>query len=251
MYTLEINLLREREPPPTPVKVGKLVATAAPGEYQPAIFGAVGGVLVIAAVGLWGFWTQQQIQQLEARKSALQQETSTIANQQQQVTQIKQEIQKIDGNTQGLAAVFTTISRSWGATLADLRQRTPRDLQIKTIEQSGNTLTVGGTAANYEAVNDLLLQLKQSKLFVPDSLQIVEAKTEEMPLEVSAAAAAGQGAATPAAPQAQYSIQTITFSVQGDLSQTPATELVDQLQQLGGNGVLARLRLLQERGGLH
>jgi Tfp pilus assembly protein PilN len=250
MYTLEINLLREREPPPIPVKVGKLVAATAPGEYQPLVFGAVGGVLAIAAVGLWGFWTQYQIQQFEARRNALQQETASISSQQQQVNQIKQAVEQIDGNTRGLVAVFTTISRSWGATLADVQQRTPRDLQIKTIEQSGNTLTVGGTAANYEAVNDLLLHLQQSKLFAPESLHIVEAKTEDLPLDVPAPATRPQGSATPAVPQEQYTLQAIAFSVQGELSQAPATELADQLQRLGGEGVLARLRLLQERGGL-
>lgn len=236
MYSLDLNLLRERSgSSPTPTR------RAPSGSPLPLLGGlAIAVVAPVAVLGLW--WKQgQDVAALQARRDLLNSQLIGLRSQAKQVEKLQQETARLNQDADSLASIFTGL-RSWSALLTDLAKRTPRDVQITTLDQpgGGSNIQLQGQARSYDSANDLLLSLQRSPLYSPTSLGLQKATRTEAP-----APTGKDGKPTGPPPPA-----LVSFTISGSLSTTPATQLLPQLSQLGANGLVARIQSLQRLGVL-
>ena len=132
----------------------------------------------------------------------------------------------------GLLAV-----RSGSAVLRDLQMRVPEGIQLTSAAEEGSGYRLKGLSRDPQAfarINALQLQLKRSPLLDPNSITLVKASRE---------------AAVASTPQAQSVVAPVNFEIQVNFR--PAiTPLAEKqiLTQLGSDGLVRRLDLLQREG---
>jgi type IV pilus assembly protein PilN len=138
MYSLDINLLRERADyqtgPQTDYSSG---TTAAPAKYGklPLFAGmAVAALTLMAAGGGWLFLGQQTTQ-LEAKQQELDRKLGSLKAQDARLAQLNVQVAQLNDETQSLASVFNQV-QPWSAILQDLRESIPQGVQIENIGQS-------------------------------------------------------------------------------------------------------------------
>ncbi|MFM7887383.1 MAG: PilN domain-containing protein, partial [Pseudanabaena sp.] len=124
--------------------------------------------------------------------------------------------------------------------LADeLRRRTPLTVQIKSITQqaaaatapqatSQSTITLDGTATNYNELNDYILLLKASPLLDSDQTKLVASTLQ------------------PATAEKTFTL--VNFQILVTTTSKSPAELIPQLQKLGADGLIARVNLLRQNG---
>ncbi len=234
MYSLDVNLLRERA-----------TGASSPGRPRPTesplpLLGglAIAVVAPLAVLGLW--WKQgQELASLQARKDLLSSQLVSLRSQARQVEQLRRETDQLNQDADSLASIFTRL-RSWSAVLTDLAARTPTTVQITGLEQpgGGDSIKLLGKARSYDAANDLLLSLQRSPLYTPTSLGLEKAETLAPPTTT------GKDGKTAVA----LGPALVSFSLGGSLSPTPATALLPQLAQLGAQGLVSRIQTLQRLG---
>jgi len=154
-------------------------------------------------------------------------------------TQLNASRAKLNGVTKanqdlvkGLLAV-----RSGSAVLRDLQMRVPEGIQLTSAAEEGSGYRLKGLSREPQAfarINALQLQLKRSPLLDPNSITLVKASRE---------------AAVASTPQAQSVVAPVNFEIQVNFR--PAiTPLAEKqiLTQLGSDGLVRRLDLLQKEG---
>ena len=154
-------------------------------------------------------------------------------------TQLNASRAKLNGVTKanqdlvkGLLAV-----RSGSAVLRDLQMRVPEGIQLTSAAEEGSGYRLKGLSRDPQAfarINALQLQLKRSPLLDPNSITLVKASRE---------------AAVASTPQAQSGVAPVNFEMQ--VKFRPAiTPLAEKqiLTQLGSDGLVRRLDLLQREG---
>ena len=154
-------------------------------------------------------------------------------------TQLNASRAKLNGVTKanqdlvkGLLAV-----RSGSAVLRDLQMRVPEGIQLTSAAEEGSGYRLKGLSRDPQAfarINALQLQLKRSPLLDPNSITLVKASRE---------------AAVASTPQAQSVVAPVNFEIQ--VKFRPAiTPLAEKqiLTQLGSDGLVRRLDLLQREG---
>ena len=154
-------------------------------------------------------------------------------------TQLNASRAKLNGVTKanqdlvkGLLAV-----RSGSAVLRDLQMRVPEGFQLTSAAEEGSGYRLKGLSRDPQAfarINALQLQLKRSPLLDPNSITLVKASRE---------------AAVASTPQAQSVVAPVNFEIQVNFR--PAiTPLAEKqiLTQLGSDGLVRRLDLLQREG---
>ena len=154
-------------------------------------------------------------------------------------TQLNASRAKLNGVTKanqdlvkGLLAV-----RSGSAVLRDLQMRVPEGIQLTSAAEEGSGYRLKGLSRDPQAfarINALQLQLKRSPLLDPNSITLVKASRE---------------AAVARTPQAQSVVAPVNFEIQVNFR--PAiTPLAEKqiLTQLGSDGLVRRLDLLQREG---
>jgi type IV pilus assembly protein PilN len=154
-------------------------------------------------------------------------------------TQLNASRAKLNGVTKanqdlvkGLLAV-----RSGSAVLRDLQMRVPEGIQLTSAAEEGSGYRLKGLSSDPQAfarINALQLQLKRSPLLDPNSITLVKASRE---------------AAVASTPQAQSVVAPVNFEIQVNFR--PAiTPLAEKqiLTQLGSDGLVRRLDLLQREG---
>jgi type IV pilus assembly protein PilN len=154
-------------------------------------------------------------------------------------TQLNASRAKLNGVTKanqdlvkGLLAV-----RSGSAVLRDLQMRVPEGIQLTSAAEEGSGYRLKGLSRDPQAfarINALQLQLKRSPLLDPNSITLVKASRE---------------AAVASTPQAQSVVAPVNFEIQVNFR--PAiTPLAEKqiLTQLGSDGLVRRLDLLQKEG---
>ena len=154
-------------------------------------------------------------------------------------TQLNASRAKLNGVTKanqdlvkGLLAV-----RSGSAVLRDLQMRVPEGIQLTSAAEEGSGYRLKGLSRDPQAfarINALQLQLKRSPLLDPNSITLVKASRE---------------AAVASTTQAQSVVAPVNFEIQVNFR--PAiTPLAEKqiLTQLGSDGLVRRLDLLQKEG---
>ncbi len=148
MYSLDINLLRERAEYQTGLQSSFANGTTvAPVKYSkaPLFIGmGVAALSLLAAGGGW-LWLGQQTTQLEAKQKDLDQKLGSLQVQDRRLQQLNTQITQTTDETNSFASVFTQV-QPWSAVLQDLRESIPQGVQIAQIIQTETKLPVSATA---------------------------------------------------------------------------------------------------------
>lgn len=139
MYSLDINLLRERTESQTGqqsefIDNTTMTPTAKYGKV-PLFIGL--GVAVLAILTAGGGWLllNQQTERLEAKQKDLDQKLGSLKVQDARLQQLNGQLTQVTDETQSLASVFNQV-QPWSAILQDLRESIPQGVQIAGISQS-------------------------------------------------------------------------------------------------------------------
>lgn len=139
MYSLDINLLRERSEYQTGQSSEFVNNTnvTAPSKYGkiPLFVGI--GVATLSLLGAGGGWLflGQQTTQLEAKQKDLDQKLGSLKAQDARLQELNGKIAQVNDETQSLAGVFNQV-QPWSAVLQDLRESIPQGVQIASISQT-------------------------------------------------------------------------------------------------------------------
>ncbi len=255
MYSLDINFLKDREVRVFEPKARARGGGAAPGDRRPLMFGLAAALVPLALVG--GYWavTRGQVNQLQARSAELDGELATLQSQLQEISDIQGQIDLVRAENNAFAAVFNEIV-PWSALLNDIRTRTPNRVQIVSLSQTaGNVseidpsatppraggLDISGVACSYDDINDFALVLQRSPLLQSPSVAIGQAQQQPTVLDPQT-----QGRCPGTAVGAPDFL--IDYTINANITSTPASQLIDELERQGTVGLVTRLRALREKG---
>ncbi len=258
MYNIEINFLNDRpEYRPESVKA-KPSRQKRDGSGNMAMIagGAVAAAFLALVGGFWVYLAQVEIPNLKAERDELDQELGNYQRQEDRLRQIQEEVQQIRTQTDALAGVFNYIS-PWSALLQDLRDRTPIGVRIQNVQQSNepvrngpdpqrtesgrppSVVTIEGIAQSFNDVNDFILLLRESNLYMASGTHLIEAEMEEYRAQsLTFSDSRGRLELAP----------VVAFTIQTQVREVPATDILQELQRKGALGLVNRIQELQRRG---
>ncbi|AFY96332.1 PilN domain-containing protein [Chamaesiphon minutus] len=138
MYSLDINLLRERTDVQTDRQTDYTSGTnVAPAKYGKLPLFAGIGVAALTLMASGGGWLLlgQQTTQLEAKQQELDRKLGSLKVQDARLQELNGQIAQVNDETQSLASVFNQV-QPLSAILQDLRESIPQGVQIATISQT-------------------------------------------------------------------------------------------------------------------
>jgi type IV pilus assembly protein PilN len=265
MYPININLLNDR--PGYSAGPVSSKGTLSGADNTPLIWGGAfaGGLVALTLLAFGGFSLLSQ--QLVSQEQKLDADLTALAPGLSKVSELKAQEQVIQSETAALAKVFNQI-KPWSATLQDLRDRVPATLQITKIEQtaaapppvSGSAQTnslsnkalessadkaksdaaaappppagdlkISGNTLNYSDINDFELTLRKSAFLKPDQTKLTSSQREN---------------------NAQTGINLIKYEMQTQLSDVPASEILQVLNAKGATGLVSRIETLKRQGAM-
>ena len=270
MYSLDINFIKERPEykPSTFIQRRGSKLSLPAGNLSPLYLGLGIGLLLPALVGGGLFFLQSQNTQLEQKIAQIDADLNRLGIQEQEIKKTQEQTNQIQAETQALATVFNQI-RPWSAMLQDIRDRIPRTVQIETLKQTAAAaapppgqpapnqpapppgqpasnpvggIELSGVARSFNDVNDFLLSLQQSPFFKPTETRIVTAELIENPIPVVVPVLQSAKAVPVKLPQ------VVRYTIQSNLSDAQASELLRELERKGALGLVTRIRTLQQKG---
>jgi type IV pilus assembly protein PilN len=139
MYSIDINLLRERSGDPTGqqsefINNTNITPTAKYGKVPLFIGAGVAALSLLAVGGSWLFLGQQTTQ-LEAKQKDLDQKLGSLKLQDARIAELNGQLAQVNDRTQSLASVFNQV-QPWSAILQDLRESIPQGIQITKVTQT-------------------------------------------------------------------------------------------------------------------
>jgi len=136
MYSLDINFLKDRPENQAPESLPKAARRKSPvGEKLPLYLGVGIGLLLPALAGGVLLFVQSQTADVQGRQAQKETELNAIQGKIKQVEQIQSRITEVKTQTNSVIGIFNQI-KPWSAILQDIRDRTPPNLQIKTIQEA-------------------------------------------------------------------------------------------------------------------
>ncbi|VXD25811.1 Fimbrial assembly protein [Planktothrix serta PCC 8927] len=275
MYNLDINFLNDR-PDLLEREVRRQVSPTQNIDQTPILIG-LGAALALNAIvgGAWFIFSRQNAdltKERDALVATLGQKTADV----QALDKINAETAQANKEADALATVFNQI-KPWSALTLELGELMQvagvRILDIKQTEPVATAtaaaaappasptpaegqaaappppdpetakLEISGLANSFTQINDFVLLLNQSPFFNGEKTKLISAKLEENPTQlVSKSVNADTGTVKPQLqPVVKYTIET-------NLSQATASELLPELQKNGALGLVNRIRTLEEKG---
>ena len=272
MYSLETNFLKDRQIEGITTKPIRPKRKVTVGEMVPLFAGIAARLIPLAIVaGLWGF---VNVQKNGARQELvkLERERDKLEEQSQKLQKIKARIRSAEAEAEAFASVFNQV-KPWSAILQDLRDRIPGGVQIKAVKQSEElpkikksssrkkskkskddaapaaaavpqilpvvTLEIEGVANNYDAVNDFLLTLKDSKFLEEEETAITEAQLVDSNFELQVPEGQDVEVEFP---------QVVKYKIVSQLTNLSASELIRELDRKGAVGLVTRIKNLENEG---
>lgn len=255
MYGLDINFLKDREVRVFEARPRARGGGVAPGDRRPLFLGLAAALVPLALVG--GYWvvTRSQVNQLQTRSAELDAETAQLQSQLQEISGIQSQIDLVRAEINAFVSIFNDIL-PWSALLQDIRTRTPSRVQIVSLNQttitpaqadpavpveSSDGLSINGVACSYDEINDFALVLQRSPLLQSQTVAISQAQQQPTLLDPQT-----QGRC-PGTPVGDPDF-LIDYTIGANITDTPASELVDELERQGTVGLVTRLQALREKG---
>ncbi len=278
MYGLDINFLKDRpEYRSEPAQSSRRRDLGTPESKRPLWLGAGTGLALLGlAAGGW-FFLQSQNEQLVQRQTELDAQISAIKAEQAKLASVKAQTTQAKEDTAAFASVFNTI-KPWSATFGDISARTPpkvRILEIKELtaqeaaalpkpspvapsapaspasataapaQPPSGVVQITGTATSFNDVNDFLIILQRSKFVKSDTTRILSATLSEPKLPQ----AVQVGGSSAAADRDKVKLPgEVAFVIQTELTDVPASELLQELESKKATGLVTRIETLRQKG---
>jgi type IV pilus assembly protein PilN len=256
MYSLDVNFLKDRNLELKPTS-GTTVEGPSLQQQLPIYIGA--GVMVVLPLlaGLSLLFLGWQKEQTQTNIQTLEMELAKLNAQNKKIQEIEGKLKAIDDDIAGLVGVFNQM-KPWSAILQDLTDQTPSTVQISGIQQTDRILTLTGFSRNYGDLNDFLLTLQNSRFFKADNTKLVSATTTPLPITGAQTEGSQENASAAQPPPTQTGDKpagpTVTvpagvkYTIAAELSDTPDSELRDELLRKGATGLIARFNILEQKG---
>ena len=258
MYSLDVNFLKDRylkkeESKATPQQTKPRINL---GKQFPLLAGAV--VMVLLPSFAWGWLisinnqkakVEQEVTQLDAR-------IKRINGQKRKIKELEKQLTEANKVPTAIISVLNQV-KPMSAILQDIRDLIPAGVEIDTIKQSKPIpigkgakflkyeLTFSGDAKSYDDANDFLLTLQQSDFVKAEATKLTTAKEAEYKIEWT----------DPNTPrlleQANLTIEfpkIVEYTIQTELNQVPASELIRSLESRGAVGLVTWIRTLETKG---
>ena len=136
MYSLDINFLNDR-PDYKPVDINRerKSKSTSSADQTPILVGLAVALALNGVVGGAYWWLTQENTRTGERKAVAEQKAAQLEAQVAEITKIKTETQKIEGEYKALGTVFDQI-KPWSAMWRDLGDRIPPGVKISKIDQT-------------------------------------------------------------------------------------------------------------------
>jgi type IV pilus assembly protein PilN len=228
-----LDLLRERRK-----ELGQQSLVTALVDRRPLLLrGALIGAVALGAAVIGTVLVFLRYQYVKFQTTQLTRFEAESTKMQAEMAASRAKLNQLTATNRSLTEGLTTL-RTSSALLAELQLRTPEGIQLQSAAAEGQNLVLKGQALDplaFARINALQLELSRSPLLKTEGVTLV--KLERVP-----AAPAVPGKTGPVAPAA------VRFELTGPFATlTPARQLV-VMQQLGSEGMVRRLQLLQEEG---
>lgn len=256
MYGLDINFLKDREPRVFEQQPQQQ-SPGPQGDRRPLIFGLVGMLIPMVLMGGYWLFSRQQVAQLEQRSAQLDGELAELESRLQEVSGIQAQIDVVRAENASFVSIFDEIV-PWSALLQEIRSLTPTRVQITDLEQTGGEtseltpedtppiaggIRIVGVACSFNDINDFLLVLRRSPLLDGNSAIIESSERQGVPLDPD------EDGTCPGDPPGA-STALVDYTILANITKTPSSELIDELDRQGTVGLVTRLRALRETGVL-
>ena len=231
--TAPLDLLRERRKELGQDSIVTALLDRRPLLLRGALIGAA--VLVVALAGTALVLLRYMV--VKAQTAQLTRFEAEATQMQTEMAASKAKLNQLTTTTRSLTESLTTLRTSW-ALLADLQLRIPEGIQLQSVEAKDQQLVLKGQALDplaFARINALQLELARSPLLEAKGVTLV--KLERVPAAVPVAGQAG-----PAAPAA------VRFELVGPFASLPPARQLVVMRQLGSEGMVRRLQLLQAEG---
>lgn len=236
MYSLDINFLSDRnltsDGAAVPEKAAAKSLVAAGKEPTPLIAGGVVAAIALGAAGFLFWQTTQAKAETQEQIQAVDQEIQQLNAQDARVASLQQQIDALKAQSQAFVEVLQTKIKPWSAILQEISDLTPAGLQLGSFDQNENQILMAGYARNFNDVNDLVLNLQASPLFVGEEVYIVSANLVDNPttLEFNK-------------PVESYSLpRVVDFTISLTLKDLTDAEIIATLEEQGARGMAERLK---------
>ncbi len=253
MYSLDVNFLKDR----TGNVVKDVQSTSIitrPGNIQkqlPLYIGAGVAVLLPALAGLATLLVNWQTARTEANMPQLDAEIARLQGESARIQELEATAAALHQDADGLINVFNQI-KPWSALFQEITNQLPAEVQVNSINQADNKITLSGFAGNYGALNDFVLTLQGSQFLQAEQTKLLTATAAALPIAGEGTTAQSgeteddveQGTSTVLIPAAiNYTIETV-------ITDTPDQDLMQALIRNGAAGLVARFKYLELKGVL-
>ena len=242
MYSLDVNFLKDRHLDGSAKTTSTSLAPSrsfSVKEQLPLLIGGAAMVILPAltassllVLNQLSSSTQQRIEQLESK-------LAQINAQNKSIEEIEAKVKQNDEEIQSLVTVFNQI-RPWSALLREIEEQIPLNVQVGSIVQQENELTITGYAMTYEDLNDFLLTLQSSPLLKAEQTVIETASLDDFPAEMEN---------TPNDVEVEFP-QGVRYTINTAISDRPSSELRRTFSDNGAIGLINRIETLERKGVL-
>ena len=244
MYNLDVNFLKDRGldsgsgQPAVKTKQFNMEV----GETVPLIGGVVAMLLLPMITLTWLFIVKNKTATMQKEIQEIEAEIKSLNAKREKVKKLEGEVKKIQQESSALISVIDQI-KPWSAILQDISDRTPMRVQIDSIEQNqSGLLTISGIAASYEDVADFLLTLKNSQFLQAQKIHLESANLASNLTQLQYSQLGEGTRITVELPE------VVEYQIEAELSKTPASDLLQELDRKGAVGLVKRIEILQEKG---
>lgn len=267
MYNIEINFLKDRGLDENLKNQPKRARKQQPIETKiPLIIG--GSLLVLLPLAALGYLSMLNGQktQTQADIASMENEIKKLSAQQADAKTLQQQLDVAKAQRQALVTVFDQI-KPVSVILQEISDLTPAGVQINNVQQDTPppppqaapaadgtppppapippvSFTITGFGRTHNDVNDLLIMLKGSEIFNPDKTILTSSQLVKSQLTSTAQAQLTAQKKTLELPQ------VTSFVIKTELSDKPASQMLQTLASRGALGLVTRIKQLQQIGAI-
>ena len=208
----------------------------------------VAGIIVALAAPVITFSMYKSVKAetavVEMAIAQLESEIAELGNQNLKIEELNTEITAVQQETAALVGVFEQIE-PWAAILQEVSDRTPPEVLVESLQQSGSGESIGlniaGVALDYNSVNDFVLLLERSPFFARGGVQLNGASTADFGIQIENEEDLPENATLEIPEGVQYTISA-------QLANVPASQLIKEIEKKGSDGLVIRLKTLERKG---
>ena len=248
MYNLDINFLRERNPAEA-VDISSGLAEKKEPSIADKIPIAAGAIVALVAPAIvFGYYrgVKAETTEIKAEIQQIEAEIADLGNQNQQIEAVNAEIQQVEQETAALVGVFDRI-KPWAAILQEVSDRTPPGVLVESLQQSGSGdstgINIAGIARSYDDVNDFVLFLQRSPFFDGQQVRLNGASVASFSVEIE-----NQDDIELPENASLEIPEGVKYTISAQLSNAPASQLIEEIEAKGSTGVVTRLKTLERKG---